>query len=670
MLRYVNPAFPAWKAKQWVESGRIRPIERGIYCSADSRLDPLTGLPETLVEDAFHIALYRYPDVGLRFMGESARRAAMGWSPVVNGMIYAEHPGTLQKRTRKLVGPLEITLYPPDPDAPFHGCGQRASVLLDENFFVSYERADDRQILWDVLRHPECMGNPQDYLRLLEDLSPHHRDILLRAPLAQKAVAQWEMVARSESRGPAPITLQFDAALYLQDLSIGAIQYDGANWHIRESYAGAMPTVLKPKRLMESMMPEGWQEEAESVEDLRHLERFLSRQRRLMNLSLFPASDSSVHRPVRNVIPDGADLRRHSDHGVFLGVADDTFFDLDPMIARMRVDSGIPRISGMQPKLPAFLDANGHLIFADAQTPFTLLVKPDPVVIGNSELAGISVLEWASQKVCRYAGLDTPESALLVVDGRKTALISQRFDVPVQGDATYQWALDGAAIMGYPTGEKYNASVNKLWKAMSAAHEASASGGQDAAAEAFSKAFFDRFAAAFLMGDGDLHIKNLSMLYTAQVLDGKLAPWNARLAPAYDTVPTRAFQAFRHDQMALTLEGKKARITLNDWKRFGKMLHLSKDVVESRLATLSERLVSGFSALANSSFQEMTGQPWDKEWANRCHTLLEKAAQVCTENANFLGFDAVHMVDAAQVLQNGFKRDSENLPTCRASPNG
>jgi serine/threonine-protein kinase HipA len=672
MLRYVNPAFPAWKAKQLAESGRIVSVERGIYCNAGTPMDPLTGLPETLVENAFHIALYRYPDVGLRFKGESARRSALGLSPVLNGMIHAEHPGTSQKRPRKLVGPLEIMLYPPEPDAPFHGRGQRGSVMLGDNFFVSYEKADNLQILWDVLRHPECMGSPQDYLQLLDDISPQHRARLLQAPFAQKAVAQWKIMARSESQGPAPIALQFDAAMYLQDLSIGTLQYDGAKWHIRESYAGALPTDLIPKLLMESMMPEGWQEEAESIEDLRHLERFLDRQRRLMNLSLFPASRPGAHHhhPVRNAITDGADLRIHSEHGVFRGVATDAFFDLSTMIARICADGGIPRISGMQPKLPAFLDADGHLIFADAQTPFTLLVKPDPVAIGNQEIAGISVLEWAAQKVSRYAGIDTPESALLIVDGRQTALVSQRFDVPGPHDATCHWALDGAALMGLPTNEKYNTSVNKLWKAMSTAHKASANGEQDAARETFSQAFFDRFAAAFLMGDGDLHIKNVSMLYTAQPSDGKLSPWMAQLAPAYDTVPTRAFHAFRHDQMALTLEGKKARITLNDWKRFGKMLHLSSDMVESRLATLSERLTSGFAALANSSFYEMTGQQWNTDWASKCHTLLENAAHVCAENANFLGFDAVHMVDAAQVLQSGPTRDPENSLTRRASPGG
>ena len=60
-----------------------------------------------------------------------------------------------------------------------------------------------------------------------------------------------------------------------------------------------------------------------------------------------------------------------------------------------------------------------------------------------------------------------------------------------------------------------------------------------------------------------------------------------------------------------------------------KMLHLSSDMVESRLATLSERLTSGFAALANNSFYAMTGQQWNTDWASKCHTLLENAAHAC-----------------------------------------
>src|SRR5690606_24653037 len=60
---------------------------------------------------------------------------------------------------------------------------------------------------------------------------------------------------------------------------------------------------------------------------------------------------------------------------------------------------------------------------------------------------------------------------------------------------------------------------------------------------------------AWLIADGDLHLKNLAVLRIAPSGSDHFS--SVRLAPAYDTVTTRIFPGLEHDAMALTINGKR-----------------------------------------------------------------------------------------------------------------
>ena len=64
---------------------------------------------------------------------------------------------------------------------------------------------------------------------------------------------------------------------------------------------------------------------------------------------------------------------------------------------------------------------------------------------------------------------------------------------------------------------------------------------------------------ALTIVDGDLHLKNLAVLRIAQPRSDRFS--SVRLASAYDKLKTRIFPGMEHDAMALTLNGKRNRLS-------------------------------------------------------------------------------------------------------------
>jgi serine/threonine-protein kinase HipA len=74
---------------------------------------------------------------------------------------------------------------------------------------------------------------------------------------------------------------------------------------------------------------------------------------------------------------------------------------------------------------------------------------------------------------------------------------------------------------------------------------------------------YRQFVFAWWIGNGDLHLKNLSLLADQ---DGRFA-----ISPAYDLVCTRL--VIKDDPLALTVCGKKERLVRTDWLRFAEYEH-------------------------------------------------------------------------------------------------
>ena len=85
-------------------------------------------------------------------------------------------------------------------------------------------------------------------------------------------------------------------------------------------------------------------------------------------------------------------------------------------------------------------------------------------------------------------------------------------------------------------------------------------------------AFFELCLFCFLTGNNDMHLKNFSMIN----LNGK---W--QLAPAYDLLNVNLANPEDTEELALTLEGKKRKITREHFEKLGKSLELNEKQIKN-----------------------------------------------------------------------------------------
>jgi serine/threonine-protein kinase HipA len=83
--------------------------------------------------------------------------------------------------------------------------------------------------------------------------------------------------------------------------------------------------------------------------------------------------------------------------------------------------------------------------------------------------------------------------------------------------------------------------------------------------------YFELVVFCFITGNNDMHLKNYSMIEK----DGK---WG--LSPAYDLLNVNLANPTDKEELALTLEGKKRRLTRHHFERFGNNLGLNSKQIQ------------------------------------------------------------------------------------------
>lgn len=107
--------------------------------------------------------------------------------------------------------------------------------------------------------------------------------------------------------------------------------------------------------------------------------------------------------------------------------------------------------------------------------------------------------------------------------------------------------------------------------------------------------FFEITLFSFLTGNGDMHLKNFSLLHNENGL--------ITLTPAYDLLSTRLFIDSKEDpeELALTLNGKKNKFKLIDFEEFGKSIGLSEKQTRNSLNKF-EKMIRKVEPLIHLSF--------------------------------------------------------------------
>ncbi len=107
--------------------------------------------------------------------------------------------------------------------------------------------------------------------------------------------------------------------------------------------------------------------------------------------------------------------------------------------------------------------------------------------------------------------------------------------------------------------------------------------------------FFEITLFSFITGNGDMHLKNFSLIHSNSGL--------VQLSPAYDLLSTRLVIPEKTDpeELALTLNGRKRKFKQSDFIAFAKTLELNEKQIKNVFHKI-EKAISPSLSLVDSSF--------------------------------------------------------------------
>lgn len=196
-------------------------------------------------------------------------------------------------------------------------------------------------------------------------------------------------------------------------------------------------------------------------------------------------------------------------------------------------------------------------------------------ILALAEALGMDVPERELVEKTEFAGI--PEEFNTMSTGK--VLLIRRFDRGADGARVHM--EDFAQVFGRYPSEKYTgAAYHNIASALTSGVSF------DSALE-----FVRRLALAAMVGNGDMHLKNWSLLYPA---DG-LKP---TLSPVYDVLSTIPY--IPKDGLALSLAGEKSfkALTLERWRNFANRSRLPEGAVMSAVAETAAAVRGKWSVLA------------------------------------------------------------------------
>jgi serine/threonine-protein kinase HipA len=116
---------------------------------------------------------------------------------------------------------------------------------------------------------------------------------------------------------------------------------------------------------------------------------------------------------------------------------------------------------------------------------------------------------------------------------------------------------DLCSVLDLPTQAKYTGTMERVARAVRPL---------SAAPEEDLLIILKRSLFAWLVADGDMHLKNMALLKIAESGDRQFR--SVRVAPLYDAVTPRVFPRLRKDRLALKLNGKDDRLRRADCLAF------------------------------------------------------------------------------------------------------
>ena len=255
-------------------------------------------------------------------------------------------------------------------------------------------------------------------------------------------------------------------------------------------------------------------------------------------------------------------------------------------------------VPGVQPKLSLHLESGG----ARAGGRFTLVGLEGGYILKTpvERFPQMPELEHLTMRMAACFGIETAGCGLIAMQDGQLALVVRRMDrVGVRKLAME----DMCQLTDRMTEEKYRGSLEAVGKKIlqHCSHP-----GLDALR------FLEVNLFSFLTGNSDMHLKNFSLIRSQ---DGEI-----RFSPAYDLLPTVLLLPEDTEESALTIQGRKKRLTLRDFFALGNALGLTDRQISNALRRFEKGLSvaiplisAGFcSEEMKARYQELVERRWER----------------------------------------------------------
>lgn len=259
-------------------------------------------------------------------------------------------------------------------------------------------------------------------------------------------------------------------------------------------------------------------------------------------------------------------------------------------------------LAGVQLKFSAVKGAAGGLTIPADGAGGSWIVK-----LPSTQHEGLPENEFAMMELARRVGIDVPETKLIAIDSiaglpeeaaqvGAQAFAIKRFD-RLEGGARVH-IEDFAQIFGLYPARKYERANYEMIAGVLAAET-----GEEGAME-----FVRRFVFNALIGNGDMHLKNWSVIYP----DTRATA----IAPAYDFVATAAYM--KNESLALNFAGSKsfADLTLDSFDRFADRAKLPARLVRDTVGATVERFHVAWKGRGDLPVAENVAAAVERQLAN------------------------------------------------------
>jgi serine/threonine-protein kinase HipA len=373
---------------------------------------------------------------------------------------------------------------------------------------------------------------------------------------------------------------------------------------VRQTTPGKLPPFIV------SLLPEGWLESVLKNKDeraaLREGKRYMS------NITIVEQEAELVALP-RDVLTTR--LAAYSEKGKFTGTyagpGREFNESFEQNLARLYESKEMPRLSGIQIKAGMNLNETG-LLSPAIDKPFTHILKP----AGTGGHEALPIIEWTALALGGACDFAVPATALVPLpDNLPPALVVERFDIREGANDTRLLALeDFCSVLGLPTTAKYDSTMERVARAVRPLSTAP----EEDVAIILKRALF-----AWLIADGDMHLKNLAVLKIAEPGEDTFA--SVRMAPMYDLVTTRVFPRLSRDHMALKLNGKDDNLKHADFRKFASTAGLKTSTAEDAIDQLIDKLRQAVDHTALPALA--TYGPNGKQMADQMLEIVHKRLQ-------------------------------------------